>query len=161
MSDPQQNHLSLAPLAEGSERRDDVLSSPFRVTRSSPRDVAAAWVRAFGELDLAGSAELEIALRDATTSARLVVLDLSELSFIDLVGVRTIVDASARALSEGRRLILAFAPAHVQRLFTLAGVSDAVEMIDLAEPGAPSSPRLRSVNGRVERGESEPAAVLA
>lgn len=146
MLDTQQTYLALAPSVEGSGRREDALSSRFRIT-PSPLGVGAAWLRAFGDLDLAGSPELELALRDATASARLVVLDLSELTFIDLVGMRTVVDASVRALCDGRRLILAFVPAHAQRLFALAGVSEAVEMIDLAEPGAPSSRRLRSVDG--------------
>ena len=140
MLNPLQDSLAGAPLAAMSVTREGVLSAPFRCTYSR-EGVEAAWVQASGDLDLAGAPELDAALRNALASARLVVLDLGELTFIDLVGVRTIIDASVRAVCDGRRLMVAFAPAHVERTFMLTGTAEAIEMLDLDTTGASAGPR--------------------
>ncbi len=81
-------------------------------------------------------------LRGALASARLVVLELRELSFIDTAGVHVIVDASVQALLEGRRLMVAFAPEGVAAIFALTGTSDAVEIFDLNPCAAPNGAHL-------------------
>ena len=57
----------------------------------------AAWVHVAGELDIATTPQLERTLREAQLQARLVVLDLRELAFIDSSGVHAIVNAGIRA----------------------------------------------------------------
>jgi anti-anti-sigma factor len=102
----------------------------FRCTlRQSDRD--AAWVRVTGELDIATAPQLQQTLREARHRARRVVLDLRELTFMDCVGMRVILDASTYARQAGGQLALVRGPSRVDRLFTLTGASDALEIVDL------------------------------
>ena len=55
------------------------------------------------------------------------VLDLRELAFMDCSGAH----ASISARQLGRRLVLVRGPPNVDRMFTLTGSSDAVEIADL------------------------------
>jgi anti-sigma B factor antagonist len=96
----------------------------------------AAWVHVAGELDIATTPCLVRTLRETQLRARLVVLDLGELEFMDSSGVHAIVNASIRARRVGRRLILLRGRPSVDRVFTLTGSSDEVEIgdVDLVEP---------------------------
>jgi anti-sigma B factor antagonist len=107
---------------------------PF-VCSSTGGGLDAAWVHVAGALDLATSPQLQEALEEA--SARLVVLDLRDLAFMDSSGVHTIVDASVRARQDGRRLILLRPTPEVDRVFALTGTSDVVEIGDLGPPHEP------------------------
>jgi anti-anti-sigma factor len=98
----------------------------------------AAWVYVAGALDIATAPELERAL--AASSARLVVLDMRDLGFMDCSGVHTIIDATIRAREAGRRLILLRGVPNVDRVFELTGNAGTVEIGDL-EP-------LRETPGR-------------
>jgi anti-sigma B factor antagonist len=103
----------------------------FRCT-SSDDGFGAAWVRVAGELDHAAAPQLASMLSHTTRLARIVILDLRELTRVDSSGVGAIVDASRSARRVGRRLILVRGPQRVERLFALTGASDAVEIVDLA-----------------------------
>jgi anti-sigma B factor antagonist len=92
----------------------------------------AGWVRVAGELDIATVPQLQRTLREAQSQAQLVVLDLRELAVMDSSGVHAIVDASIRARQAGHRLVLVHGPPHIDRLFTLTGCSDEVEIGDFA-----------------------------
>jgi anti-sigma B factor antagonist len=96
----------------------------------------AAWVHVAGELDVATAPQLERTLREAQQTARLVLLDLRELTFMDSAGVHAIVNASIDARQRGRRLVVLRGSPNVDRLFTLTGRSDAVEIGDLDLPPA-------------------------
>ena len=91
----------------------------------------AGWVHAAGELDLAASARLARTLEEALHHARLVVLDLRELTFMDSAGLHAIIDAGVRARHERHRLMLVRGPAQVLRLFALTGTGQDVEILDL------------------------------
>jgi len=91
----------------------------------------AAWVHLAGELDIATVPQLELTLGMDVLQARLVLLDLRELAFIDTSGVQAIVKASRRAREEGRRLVLLRGPPNVDRLFTLTASSGDLEIGDL------------------------------
>lgn len=75
-----------------------------------------------GEVDLASAPALERELRDAETSARRIVVDLAGLEFMDSTGIHALMDAHARAKSNGHKLVLTHLPAQVQRLFNLTGI---------------------------------------
>ena len=77
-----------------------------------------------GELDLATISQVRAALTSAAQEAKLVVVDLSELTFIDCAAVKTIVTADARLRAADRRLALVRAQPQVQRIFELAGLAD-------------------------------------
>jgi anti-anti-sigma factor len=96
--------------------------------------VDAAWVHVAGELDFASALQLERTLRETQQRARLVLLDLRELTFMDSAGVHTIVNASIDARQRGRRLVVLRGSPNVDRLFTLTGSSAAVEIGDLDHP---------------------------
>lgn len=110
-------------------------SPGFRCTlRQSGGD--AAWVGVTGELDIATAPQLEQTLRKAQLHARRVVLDLGELTFIDCAGIRVVVAASNHGRRAGAHLVLVRGPTQVDRMFTLTGASDALEIVDL-DPIAP------------------------
>ena len=116
--------------------RADVLPGAFVCSwTDGGRD--AAWVHVGGELDLATAPQLTQPLRLPELQARLVVLDLRELTFIDSSGLHAIIDADRRIRRAGRRLVVLRGPANVDRLFTLTGSSDRLEIGDL-DPGEPA-----------------------
>lgn len=78
-----------------------------------------------GELDLAGVDRVtEELLRAEATDADAIVVDLSELTFIDSSGIRLILEADARSRADGNRLRLRRGSALVQRVFEISGVTD-------------------------------------
>jgi anti-sigma B factor antagonist len=92
----------------------------------------AAWVRVTGELDLLTSPRLRQTLGEAQRAARLVVLDLRELSFTDTSGIHVILDANRDAQREDGRLLIVRGPAQVDRVLTLTEVGKQVVIFDLA-----------------------------
>jgi len=101
---------------------------PF-VCSSTGGGLDAAWVHVAGALDIATSPRLDHELRE--TPARLVVLDLRDLAFMDCSGVHTIIEATDSARRDGRRLILLRGSPNVDRVFALTGTDDDVEIGDL------------------------------
>ena len=111
--------------------------------RSSGR--AATWIRPCGELDLGSEPQFEQALREALSSALLVIIDLRELIFIDSTSLHLIIDADARARRSRRRLVFVRGPAQVDCLFELVGLSDRLEIIDLKPVLVSAPPRTACV----------------
>src|SRR5689334_7077501 len=105
-------------------RRADGLPPPFQCSWADG-GLDAAWVYLAGELDIATTPWLERALREPTLPARLIVLDLRDLAFIDSSGVHAIVDASIRARQLGHRMLLLCGGPGVDRVFTLTASSEA------------------------------------
>lgn len=111
---------------------------PF-VSRWRLEGPAAASVRVSGELDLAAAPQLRRTLDEARTHARLILLDLRELSFVDCAGLHVILDASSRASAEGARLLLTGASERVESLLELTRTRNRVDVlrpadVDDAEP---------------------------
>ena len=104
------------------------LPQPFHCTHRR-QGIGASWVRASGELDMLSAPELAQVLDDALWQSRLVLLDLNDIEFADSSGVHVIEDASVAALIDGRRLVVALAPAAVKRLFALARTAATVEFL--------------------------------
>jgi anti-anti-sigma factor len=78
-----------------------------------------------GELDVATAPLLADRLVAAEAgAARLIVLDLSDVSFIDSTGLHVILGAHARSQQNGGRLRLTKCSDQVQRLFELVGAAD-------------------------------------
>jgi anti-sigma B factor antagonist len=111
----------------------DALPPPFACSCTNG-GLDAAWVHVGGELDIATTPQLERTL--SQSQARLVVLDLRELAFIDSRGMHAIIDAGIRARQAGRRLVLVRVPANVDRMLTLTGSSHQLEIGDV-DPAAP------------------------
>ena len=105
-----------------------------------------AWVQVVGELNIATAPALEQTLRDTELRARLVVLDLRELTFMDSCAVHVITNASIRADRAGRRLVLVRGSEQADRMFTPA-TSDVPEIVDL-DPGEPVAHALSQLAQR-------------
>ena len=120
---------SIALLADWIAGRADVL--PPAVVSCTNGGLDAAWMHVAGDLDIATTLQLERTLRDAQSQARLVVLDLRDLAFMDCCSAHAIVNASISARQLGRRLVLLRGPPNVDRVFTLTGSTGAVEIADL------------------------------
>ncbi|GAA3050203.1 hypothetical protein GCM10020229_72120 [Kitasatospora albolonga] len=85
------------------------------------RTSAPAPLRSGGEIDLATAPALRRALTDALREHHVVVLDLSQVTFMDCVGLGAQVAAAGDAHRQGRRLVLRAPAARVSRLLRLTG----------------------------------------
>jgi anti-anti-sigma factor len=106
----------------------DTIPRPFGCTWSG-LGANAASVHVAGELDLAAVPRLTAAFRDLRPAACLIVLDLRELTFLAVAGVRAIVEASVMARREDRRVLLARVPPCAHRVFALTGTSEQIEVV--------------------------------
>lgn len=104
----------------------------------------AAWVHLAGASARATVPQMERTLAQSSLGARLVLLDLRDLEFIDSSGVHAIVNASSRARQADRRLVLLRGPPSVDGMFTLTGSWDQLEIGDL-NPAEPPSEALVQV----------------
>lgn len=98
--------------------------------------VDAIWVHVSGELDREGVPKLARTLHDARLNARMVVLDLRDLTGIDRSGVRAIVDASRAARADHRRQVVVRGPAAVDRAFASVDAAHRLDLIDIVQPTA-------------------------
>jgi anti-sigma B factor antagonist len=88
-----------------------------------------------GELDISTAPRLEADLRRAEAgSARVIVLDLSQLDFMDSTGLRLLIAADARARDDGRRLVLVEGNEMVQRVLRVTRLDERLEIV--SDPGA-------------------------
>jgi anti-anti-sigma factor len=95
--------------------------APFEV--SVERLNATAVVHVAGELDLATTPRLSAVLRALEQPCDRVVLDLSELAFIDSTGLSLTVSEYRRASREGFDLVVAGAEGHVLDVMRLTGLA--------------------------------------
>lgn len=88
-------------------------------------------IRLYGELDVASatSVEDELELVEAT-DARMIVLDLSGLQYMDSTGIALLLSAHARSRADGDRLTLIRGRADVQRVFELCGLAEVLPFAD-------------------------------
>lgn len=77
-----------------------------------------------GELDFATAFDVEMKLEQAIRDADEVVVDLSQLDFIDSTGIRTLLEAHQAARRDGVTLRLLPGPDAVQRVFEMTGLLD-------------------------------------
>ncbi len=93
------------------------------------REGAAALVRLRGELDLATAGTLETRLRDLIEPLRpapvdRVVIDTSDLDFIDLAGLRVLLRARAVLAARGGTLVMRCPSRAVRRLLDVLAILD-------------------------------------
>ncbi len=86
-----------------------------------------------GELDLATAPALEEELDRAAQSDRHLILDLRELDFMDSTGLSVLVRAHQAAEESGRPLSLVKGPPQVQRLLSLTGVAERLNVVETPE----------------------------
>jgi anti-sigma B factor antagonist len=103
-------------------------ASPLLVSRSDDGRVVRLML--CGELDMSSATSLELELQ--TVEARrppVIVLDLAELRFMGVSGLRAILDAARRARREGRQLVISNPVPHILRLFELTAIDQSVELL--------------------------------
>jgi anti-sigma B factor antagonist len=103
----------------------------FAVKRHDTAD-GEALLACTGELDLATVPVFEDALRRAAADGRAIVVDLSELDFIDSRGLATILAFDRDLRESDRRLTIVRGPDAVTRIFEITGVLDRLEFVDSA-----------------------------
>jgi anti-anti-sigma factor len=87
-----------------------------------------------GELDLASAPELESHIAQAFQSgAKMVIVDLRELEFIDSTGLSVLVKAHQQAQEAGCELGIVNGGAQVRRLLSLTGVTERLRVADAPE----------------------------
>jgi anti-anti-sigma factor len=98
-------------------------------TATDPGD--ACRIKLAGEFDFAGR-ELADEVLASANGARKLVLDLSELEFIDSMGIHFVVTAHERARSAGREFTIVRGGPQVARVFNLVGLDDVLPFADAA-----------------------------
>ena len=105
---------------------EDAVDAGFHA--SANRDGDVYLVRAEGELDVGTAGVLADELdRAAATDAKLIVLDLSDVTFIDSTGIGLLVKTSRRWAAGRLRLIPV--EGQVRRVFELTGVAEYLEFV--------------------------------
>ena len=96
-----------------------------------------------GELDLAQCPAVESALIDAELKqAARVLIDLDELTFVDLSGLRTLTGAAVRAASNGDRLRITRARGQVARMLRMTRLDTTLPILADAALGEVPDDRL-------------------
>jgi anti-anti-sigma factor len=94
------------------------------------RDQASARVRLGGELDLGTVGVLKQQLAELRgEGSRHVIVDLSELQFVDSTGLRCLLDLNAEARQDGFSLALVPGSRAVQRVFEITRTIDLLPFI--------------------------------
>lgn len=117
--------------------------------------VDAAEVLAVGEIDLATAPLLDQALREAADAARLTLLSMREVSFMDCSGLHVIAAAAALACSAARELVVAEMSPHVGMLFALTGTDATLNIL----PERTATPATGAVRARTRSSEPPPNPV--
>jgi anti-anti-sigma factor len=86
-------------------------------------------LRLRGELDLATVEKLRSALKDSVDSSRHVVIDLSELGFIDSSGLRELYRATTASGRDGWRLELVGTQGDVLQTIRMSGMDQVLPLV--------------------------------
>lgn len=98
-----------------------MIARPFTLDYDEQGDEARITVG--GELDRLVAERFSRALRDAELSgAKRVVLDASELTFMDSAGLALVLQAARRAGGHGRQLVVTGPPPQIRRLLEIAAM---------------------------------------
>ena len=101
------------------------------LSMSSERTGAVHTLRLSGDLDLATTNRVEAELKRVEAGdARTIVIDLSDLTFINSTGVHLLVDASLRSRADATGLTLLRGSPTVQRVLQICGVEPALPFTD-------------------------------
>jgi anti-anti-sigma factor len=112
----------------------DLTPPPGRLNVTSEIEGDSARLMLEGELDLASAGQVEEQLASLEArSPRRIVVHLDGLAFIDSTGLRTLIQADARAREKGTELVLRPGDESIQRVFELTGALDVLRFETSAE----------------------------
>ena len=101
-------------------------------------------VRVTGEVDIQTSPILDGHLQQVFGEGHAsLVVDLSQVTFLDSTGLSVLIDALKRCQGAGGRLRLDSPQPHVRRVFEVTGLSDVFDVDDPGGRRPPIRPRLR------------------
>jgi anti-anti-sigma factor len=119
------------PLAAHEPSHDELDVAFGELTMRSERERDRHTIAVSGEIDIANAGEVEQELvRVEASDASAIVLDLSEVTFMDSTTVRLLLTADARSRHDGRRLALRRPSASVRRVLRLVGIEDRLPYVD-------------------------------
>lgn len=119
---PMSSHSYPSDARDGLPADDLHSSAPFAL-RLEPMDRGWVRVRVEGELALTSASLLELAVERELEANRDILLDLSEIVFIDSAGLRAMTALVRIAKSNGRRFRLSSElPPHARRLMEIVGL---------------------------------------
>lgn len=124
--------------------RERTINNTFAV---SVRNLAqASLLELHGDID-GGAAQLTTAYEEAAAAGGSgeIVLDFSDVSYINSSGIALIVSVLARARAAGRKVVAAGLSAHYRQIFEITRLSDFIELRDDVE--RPSLPAATVSNG--------------
>jgi anti-sigma B factor antagonist len=88
-----------------------------------------------GECDLVQQERLRTAIREVLAARpECVVLDLSNLSFIDSTGIQVVIELSRAVARDGLHLVVFPGARQVQRMFELCGLTSRVRFVGAESP---------------------------
>jgi anti-anti-sigma factor len=108
-------------------------------------------LRLEGQLDGQSALSLARVLLDAQRAGSVLILDLSRLSFVDVAGLRVLIDAARRAAAAGCELFLRSPAPDVRRLFRVTGLGAWTRLDEDGSVCASLPPRSRAVLSRFGR----------
>jgi anti-anti-sigma factor len=120
----------------------------------------AACLHLTGELDLSTAPELERTLQQAEARASVVVLDLREMTFIDSSGLHVIGKANAHATRAGRRWIVVRGARQLDRLMSVTGLCELLEIVDLM-PRDPPADAIRGLAAQTRLDKHAPGTNIS
>jgi anti-anti-sigma factor len=95
---------------------------------SDPPGTETTRLTFIGELDLATAARAAARIRRAQTESHVLICDLSGIWFLDITGIRVLLEAAAYADHSDRRLLVANAPSVLSRMLRLLEMEHALEV---------------------------------
>jgi anti-sigma B factor antagonist len=95
------------------------------------QETAAAVVRVAGEVDLATEEDFTEALDEVLAGdSEVVLVDLSGVTFLGSVGLHLLLQANRKATQQQRTLKVAHGGSFVERVLTVAGFDQVVEIVE-------------------------------
>jgi len=86
-------------------------------------------LRVAGEVDLATADQFAARLIDALRPDRALIVDLSELSYIDVRGAKVLGDAGARAHAAGQRCIVVSSNRLIHKVFSILEFDGQIDLV--------------------------------
>jgi anti-anti-sigma factor len=128
----------------------ELVAARLRISPASRRPDEVC-LRLEGQLDGDSALSLARVLLDAQRMGTVLVLDLSRLSFLDIAGLRVLVDAARRTAAAGCDLVLRAPSSDVRRLFRVTGLGVWTRLDENGCVLASLPPLSRAVLGRFGR----------
>ena len=124
----QEQHAQLASLVDFDPRYTDAVPNPHTALRIDVLAGPDAYLICLhGELDMAGTPALDLALTEAEESETdRILLDLEALTFTDACGLNALHRAGRRSARNGNRLWITHGRGQVARMFRLTGLDSSL-----------------------------------